>query len=172
MIENSESKKKTSSSAAIIAIVATTIYLIANIIGEGIGGSLAANPSCLKYFGCTAGFFGFDAVEHFLFGVAGTFVLIFIFQKFPKYSILSDKRWKNILIIIALIALISVLWELLEFAHDIIRIDILHQALVNWRLNINLLDQPSNFDTMGDLTFGLLGSVITLIFAKFPGRTD
>jgi len=166
MLENSV-KKDTSSCAVILAIISTAVFLIICIMGEGIGGSLASNPSCLKYLGCTNGFFGYDAIEHLFFGIAGTFVLIWLFQKFPKYSILKEKRWKNILIIVSLIALMSVLWELLECAHDVFRVDILHQTLVNWRLHINLLDQPTNLDTMGDLTFDLIGSVIVLFFTKF-----
>ena len=70
------------------------------------------------------------------------------------------------MIVVALIVFVSVLWELLEFAHDTIRIDIFHQALVNWSLHINFLDQPTNADTMGDLTFGLFGSILTLLFIK------
>src|ERR1035437_7948527 len=119
MFENLQYKNDAYSRSTILAIVTTTIFLLVCIFGEGIGGSLASNPSCYKYLGCTSGFFGYDAIEHFLFGIAAVAVLVWIFKKFPQYSLLHTKRWKNILTVIALVMLISVLWEFVECAHDI-----------------------------------------------------
>ena len=67
--------------------------------------------------------------------------------------------------LIAIVSFFSIMWELGECAHDYFRLEILHQNLLNLRLQINLLDQPSNLDTMGDLTFGLLGALISAFFA-------
>ncbi len=164
MFIKSDFKTNIHSHITILAIITSAIFLVTTILGEGIGGSLAANPSCYPYLGCTSGFFGYDAIEHLLFGIAGTFVLVWLFKKFPHYSLLNTIRWKNILMFIALIVLISVLWEFLECAHDVFRISILHQPLTNVKLHLNLLDQPSNLDTMGDLFFGLFGSVIAFFF--------
>jgi hypothetical protein len=166
MFEKLEIKKNTYSRAAVLATIATIVTLLVCAYGEGISGSFGSNQSCYKYLGCSVGFFGYDALEHFLSGIALTWILVWIFQKFPKYSLLSDKLWKNVLILIALVALFSVLWELSELVHDVFRSSILHQPLINFRLNINLMDQPTNLDTMGDLFFELFGSVIALIFAK------
>ena len=164
MFKNFTYKNKTYS---FIAIIAISLFLIACIFGEGLGGSLGLNQTCLKYFGCSIGFFGYDAFEHFLFGISATFILIWFFQRFPTYSLLNTKRWKNILIIIILVMFISVIWEFTELIHDIFRSDFLNQILLNQKLHINLLDQPNNIDTMGDLFFSLFGSTIPLFFIKF-----
>ena len=164
---NSESPKSAHPYAAIWATVFTSIFIIVCIFGEGWGGSFGANGACSPYMGCTAGFFGYDAIEHFLFGISAIWILIWVFQKFPQYSVLGEKRWKNILILIALVVLISVFWEFLECAHDYFRLEVLHQPLLNLKLHINYLDQPTNLDTMGDLTFGLVGAVVALFFTKF-----
>jgi len=92
--------------------------------------------------------------------------LVWFFFFFTEYSILSNKRWKNFLIILSTIALLAVGWELLECAHDVFRLSILHEHLLNLKLHINLLDQPNNLDTMGDLFFELFGSIITLSLVK------
>jgi len=167
MLENFESKNNTCSRMAVLATVATTIFFVVCIFGEGMGGSLGSNPSCYKYLGCTTGFFGYDAIEHLLYGIAATWVLVWIFEKFPQHSLLHTKRWKNVLIIIVLVVFFSVIWEFVECAHDYFRLDILHQSLINLRLHVNYLDQPTNLDTMGDLAFGLCGSVVALFFTKF-----
>ena len=167
MFEKIKFKNCDCSKIAILATIATTIFLIICIFGEGFGGSLSSNPTCYKYLGCTDGFMGYDAVEHFLFGIAAVWILIWIFESFPKYSMLHIEYWKSVLTIIALVVLISVLWEFLECAHDAFRVDVLHQTLVNWRLHINLLNQPTNIDTMGDLLSGLVGAIVGLFFTDF-----
>lgn len=159
-------KKDNYSQIGILAISSTILFFIAFIFGEGIGSNLGLNQSCSPYLGCASGFFGFDAVEHFIAGAAEVFVLLWIFRKFPKYSILSDKRWKNVLIFVATIVFISVMWEFVECAHDLFRSNILHEVLINRRLHMNLLDQPNNLDTMGDLFFGMCGAFVALFFTK------
>jgi hypothetical protein len=168
MFERIKAKNFACSKNAILAVMTTTIFLLVCIFGEGLGGSLGSNPTCFKYLGCTTGFLGYDAIEHFLFGIAAIFLLLWCFEKFPKYSMLHTERWKNVLTIIALIIFTSVLWELAECAHDAFRIDVLGQTLVNWKLHLNLMDQPTNLDTIGDLTFTFLGSAVTLLFSFFP----
>ena len=166
MIESQDVQKNTYSRNYVLAIITTTIFLILCILGEGLGGSLGSNPMCYKYLGCTEGFFGYDAIEHLFFGISAVWIISWIFQKYPKYSLLHGKRWKNVLTIIALIMLVSVAWEFFECAMDSFKVDILHQTLVDWKLHINLLNQPTNIDTMGDLTFSLLGSTASLLFIK------
>ncbi len=152
------------SRAALWATGVTVVWLIACIFGEGLGGSLGANDKCYPYLGCTSGFFGYDAIEHFLFGVAAVLVLVWFFRAYPRFSLFSDIRWKDVLTLVALIALVSVFWELFECAHDLFRVDVLHQSLFNLQLHINQLDQPSNLDTMGDLSFAILGSFLSATF--------
>ncbi len=146
-------------SRAVLLIAISIIWAGVTFFGE-IVYFAAGNATCSKYLGCVDGFFGYDAFEHFFFGVMGTLLIFFLCERFPKYSILHSSKWKNFLIIIATIALVSVLWEIAECAHDAIRLDILHEPLRNVRLNINLLDQPTNLDTMGDLTLSLVGSIV------------
>ena len=57
----------------------------------------------------------------------------------------------------ALAALIAVSWEFGEFCNDQFRVNVLHMNLVN----TNHLDQPSNADTMGDMTFSVVAAAIT-----------
>lgn len=166
MFERLKSKNIECSDSAILATIFTTVFLVICIFGEGLGGSLGSNPSCYTFLGCTEGFMGYDALEHFLFGLAAVFLLIWLFQRYPKYSLLHTERWKNVLTIIALIMFVSVLWEFLECAHDAFRSEILHEALVNWKMHINLLNQPTNIDTMGDLLSALAGSIVALFFIK------
>ena len=120
----------------------------------------AGNAMCSPYLGCVSGFFGYDAFEHFFFGVAALMILFWFCEKFPQHSLLPEVRWKRILISLALIALVAVSWEIVECAHDAIRADVFHESLRNFSLHINLLDQPTNLDTMGDLSFTLLGGCI------------
>ena len=166
MFENFKLKNNNYSKMAILATISTSVFLLACIFGEGLGGSLGSNPTCFKYLGCTTGFLGYDAFEHLLFGISAVFILFWIFQKFSKYSMLHTEKWKNILTIIALIMFVSVLWEFAECAHDAFRVDVLGQALVNWKMHVNLLDQPTNLDTMGDLTFAFIGSILALLFIE------
>ena len=167
MFNNFKYKNTTYSLMAVLSIITAIIFLVACLFGEGLGGSLGLNQTCLKYLGCSVGFFGYDAIEHFLFGISAAFILVWFFQKFPKYSLLNTKHWKNVLTIVVLIVFISVIWEFIEFIHDIFRSDFLNQILLNQKLHINLLDQPNNTDTMGDLFFSLCGSLLSLFFMKF-----
>lgn len=164
MILTQTRKEKSSSRLGKWALALTALWLITCTFGEGLGGSWGANNACYPYLGCTSGFFGYDAIEHFLFGVVAIFALVWFFRTHPRFSLLSDVRWKNVVILIAVVALVSVFWELLECAHDFFRVDILHQSLFNFRLHLNQLDQPTNLDTMGDLTFALIGSLASLFF--------
>lgn len=166
MFESPEPKNNRSPHLAFWAMIAAFVFLVTCIFGEGMGGSLGSNPFCWPHIGCTDGFFGYDAIEHFLFGIAGTWMLVWIFQEFPQYALFHSKRWKNILTILSLVIFLSVIWEFFECVHDFFRLEILHQSLINIKLHINYLDQPTNLDTMGDLTFALLGSIVALFYPK------
>ncbi len=149
-------KKSLSIMLAFIGIV----WLALTIFGEFIYG--AGNSTCSKLLGCVEGFGGYDAFEHLFFGVVLVLAIAWLSEHFPKLSLRSDRRWKTALTFIAIVALASVLWEMGECARDAIRLDVLHEHLLNFRLHINLLEQPSNLDTMGDLTSALVGAVMGL----------
>jgi hypothetical protein len=122
---------------------------------------------CSPYLGCGSGFFGYDAFQHLFSGILIAFTIIWLCTRFPKYSVLHSKPWKTALTVIAIAALIAVLWEVAECAHDMYRIAILHEDLLNYKLHINLLDQPTNLDTMGDLCFNIAGSIIGFFIYEF-----
>lgn len=147
----------------IIALSAAIAFTIVSLAGE-IMGSWGSNTVCYKYLGCTDGFFGYDAIEHLLFGLGLVWTIVWFCKKFPQYSILNEKRCKTVFIILASVALISVAWEFIECAHDVFRLEVLHEPLLNIKLHTNFLDQPSNLDTMGDLAFSLLGAIFALFF--------
>ena len=135
------------------------IWFVMSVVGEN-GSLWAGNNTCDKYLGCVDGFFGYEAFEHILFGITGSIIVMRICALFPKYSILHPQKWKNILMVVSIVMLVSVFWEMIECAHDVFRVYALHESLLNFRKDVNLLDQPSNLDTMGDLTFAFLGSVV------------
>lgn len=153
------------SRADIFALASTIVWLAVTSYGELLNG--APNSACYPYLGCDAGFFGYDALEHFLFGFAAVWIIVWACQQFPRYSILNTEFWKSALILIAMVALIAVMWEIGECFRDAYLLDIAHVHLLNLRLHINYLAQPSNFDTMGDLTFTLLGSLLSLLSVRY-----
>ena len=148
------------------ATTATVLFLIVGAFGEGPIAHYASNTICNAYINCTVGFFGYDAIEHFLSGVSVTLILIWIFKKFPTYSLFTPTRWKNIVILLALVISISVVWEIIECAYDIFRFDILVEPSLGVKLHLNILAQPTNLDTMGDLIFGAFGALLTVFFIE------
>ena len=152
------------SRVGILAFVSTAIWVAVISYGEFFDG--APNSACYPYLGCDSGFFGYDALEHFLFGFAVVWIIVWLCKKFPTYSILNETCWKSALILVALVVSIEVVWEIGECFRDAYLLDIAHVQLLNFQLHINYLAQPSNFDTMGDMTFNLLGSLLTLPFVS------
>lgn len=144
----------------IILLLSFLFFWIFLIVSGEIIYNFTSNGICSKYLGCITGFLGYDAFEHFFFGAIVALAIIWLGGRFPKYYILHSERWKKVLIVIAITAFICILWEILECVHDVLRVNILHEPLYNISLQINLLNQPTNFDTMGDLSFGLTGSII------------
>lgn len=146
----------------IVLIVAVLSFCTALFyFGDRLG--FMNNTNCFKYMGCNAGFFGFDAFVHFISGIMVASFLLWIMKEKPKLNLLSDNIWKNILLIVALVVLVSVCWELIEFCHDHFNTIILHQT---WRLHTTppSLDQITNDDTMGDIFFSIAGAKLTLLF--------
>jgi len=150
------------------AVLFTFIYLTLSLLGE-LTINLGYNSSCSKYIGCNSGFFGFDAFEHYFFGASLGFFVIWLGQK-RRFSLFFKELWKTIIVLIAVTALVSVFWEILEFLHDLIRVHIMNEHLIDFKLNLNLLDQPNNIDTMGDLIFALLGTGSAILAALFISK--
>jgi len=148
-----------------IALASTIVWFIITAYGTFINFITGApNSDCYPYLGCSAGFFGYDAIEHFLFGFTTVWIIVWLCGKFPKYSILNEQYWKTALTLVAIFALIGVCWEIIEYSRDSFFINVMHQTLINVRLHTNHLLQPSNSDTMGDLVFGLIGAITAASF--------
>ncbi|MBX4209197.1 hypothetical protein KW799_00655 [Candidatus Parcubacteria bacterium] len=124
------------------------------------------NAACLPHLGCNTGFFGYDALTHFVGGVALAIGLAWIIRRYPRLHIFHREFLKNVFVILAVAALIGVLWELLEYGFDYVRIVFFHMNLAS----PNQMAQAGNSDTMGDLFFGLLGSFIAAAAMKAIDR--
>lgn len=141
--------------------MAFAVTLSAFIVGAIAGRWLMPNELCFRYLGCNAGFFGFDALLHFTAGVAESALIIWL-ALFPKTRMfeLRSSLWKNALILIALVALLSIGWEILEYNHDhILRSYAWFRAMAF--VHPMFQAQPSLSDTMGDLTVTLIGGLLT-----------
>ena len=116
-------------------------------------------------FGCNAGFFGYDILEHFSGGLFSALMITWLALRNQKINILHNDALKNFIIILAVIALLGIGWEILEFSHD----HIFSQSALFQTMTIfhpkNIV-QPSNSDTMGDLVFDLLGATTAAIVLK------
>ncbi len=143
----------------IMALMALIVFLAMSLAGEYTQ-SIAGNGICSRVLGCIQGFFGYDAYEHILGGIATAWIFASLWLLSPRGSFFSDTFWKNVLMLVAFSSLVFVGWEILECVHDYFRIEVLHEQLFIFRLHINYLDQPTNLDTMGDITFSLAGSII------------
>jgi hypothetical protein len=136
-----------------VVMMAVVVFLTIWILGSW-GPTLMANDKCYALLGCDIGFFGYDAALHFVSGIMDAALIIWLMRRFPAIDMFHERFWKNFLLIIALVALIAISWEFIELCHDQFRMKILH---VNLTVP-NRLDQPTNDDTMGDMTFSIIGA--------------
>lgn len=118
---------------------------------------------CFKYIGCNAGFFGYDALLHCISGGAGVLFFLWLNERKPGLQLLPKRQSVRIFLLLSAIALLSVCWEISEYSWDLFRtlsgfhVDLLHFYQPG---------QPSNADTMGDLTANLAGASATLVFIR------
>jgi hypothetical protein len=149
--------------------VATVVWFALTVLGEFITG-WATNNICYKYLGCNDGFFGYDAMEHLLFGFALLTFMLWLAGRFPSFSLIARTRIKTIVTLIAYVALAAVVWEMFECGWDQYRVVILHETLFSFKLHIDALSQSSNLDTMGDISFSLFGALVASGIAEFLQR--
>ena len=143
-------------------VAAFTILFAFGVVGGHVWHWMS-NEMCYYYLGCNVGFFGYDAIVHLVGGILIVLSLLWLMRRFPSLDILHDNDFsKNFLIVLALVALIGVGWEIMEFSFDHWRMVVLNENLIN----PNTLAQPSNGDTMGDLVFGLFGGTITMLIMR------
>lgn len=153
--------KKLRAGGAPVIIAAPVFFL-----GEfGLGWALGwmDNSLCFRYFGCNAGFFGYDAFVHFLGGILEATFMLWLAKNYRRLNIFHETFWKNLFVLIAIVALISISWEMFEFSYDHVQTNLLHEDILH-PYDVKL--QPSNDDTMGDLTFGLLGALSAIVILK------
>ncbi len=139
----------------IILFISIPAFFAMSILGNH-GPTLMANGKCFRFFGCNSGFFGYDAAVHFVSGIAVASLIIWLMRKFPAISPFRKSVSKNILIVVTLALLVAFAWELGELCHDQFRMKVLRENLTI----PNTLDQPTNDDTMGDITFSVLGALL------------
>ncbi len=143
-----------------IVLLLSTLALAAVIIAGRIW--VNNNEVCLRFIGCGKGFFGYDAIEHFLGGMLISVLVIWLCNRFPKHTLLNGNPRANLLIILAVVVFVGVGWEMLEFLHDhMLREFAWFDRLL--LLRQSMLFQPSNTDTMGDLTIDLLGGILGIL---------
>ncbi len=142
-----------------VVSVSAAFVTLEFILGYGLG--FMKNTQCFRYFGCNAGFFGYDALVHFTGSILEIAIVMWIMEKYPRTNLLTNNFWKNLLLLVAIEALLGISWELLELSFDQLRIYVLHMNLL---FPTNHLAQASNTDTMGDLSFGILGALYSSSF--------
>jgi len=147
-----------------LAIGFAIFFLIWAIGGNRSG--LMDNYACYGWLACNMYFGGYDFLVHLTSGIAEVVALVWIMRTFGFFDVMHNRLWKNMLILTALVALISVCWEIGEFISDGIRIYWMHINL----LVPNHLYQPSNADTVGDLCAATLGALITSAFSGLMAK--
>lgn len=145
----------------ILALASLFLFLVVSIGGNLTG--LMNNDACYALLGCNIGFFGYDALVHFVSGMMEVFVFLWLMRAYPVVHILNDAFWKNVFILLIFAAMAGSIWEIGEFAGDFIKTHLYH---INIYAPTNRMYQPNNSDTMGDMTFGLLGAFITACATK------
>jgi hypothetical protein len=148
-----------------ITIAVVALFIVGWILGRW-GPELIANEKCFRFLGCNIGFFGYDAALHFVSGIMDLLVIVWLARRFLRFDLFGNVAWKNILIGVSMVALIAVVWEIGELCHDQFRMKVLHENLIS----PNHLDQPTNDDTMGDITFTLIGATLTACALEIIAR--
>jgi hypothetical protein len=141
-----------------MVVVLVIIFLALSFLGN-YGPTLMTNDKCYSFLGCNVGFFGYDALVHFVNGIMEATFIVWLMARFPSFSLFHNRFWKNLLIVVIMVVFVAFLWEFSEFFHDQFRMKVLHENLTI----PNTLDQPTNNDTMGDITFSILGAAITAL---------
>jgi len=146
--------------------VSVSVFVVAQFVGGDIF-ELSRNGRCFTLLGCNAGFFGYDALVHFLAGIMFAIFIVWLGESHPRFGFISANFWKSAVIVVALCTLIGTGWEIWEFGIDHLGSNVLRESFV---LTGQLL-QSGNSDTVGDEAFNLIGSVVAVVLlASFkPG---
>ena len=137
-----------------IAFLSSTLFFAAAEFFADSSFWFIENSRCFHYLGCNAGFLGYDVVVHFFCGIFDAMLVVWIGEKYLHLNILHSHFWKNALIIVMAVAFFAIVWELYEFILDNFAASFLNHIPPSF----NQLAQPGNSDTVGDMTFGILGA--------------
>lgn len=146
--------------------VSFTAYVLGEFVGGHILENLMSNQACYPYLGCNVDFGGYDAIVHFFIGVMKVAIILWLVKEYPKWNIFRGSFFENLVVFIALLALLGVVWEMMEFVYDAVGVHSFHLS----QANPNQLAQASNADTMGDMFFDLLGGTLAVLFWKLRGK--
>ena len=148
-------------------LFAAVVFLTGLFLLESPGGNFIGwmdNDVCYRIWGCNAGFFGFDFLVHLTSAAAMATLIAWLMKHYDFLNISHGGFFAKFVVIIACVALFGVMWETGEFIHDRYQTNILQEDLRN---PVNLLDQPSNADTVGDLFASVSGAALALIIGRF-----
>jgi hypothetical protein len=143
------------------AAISILFFLVISIWGN-VSGPMD-NDTCYRLLGCNIGFFGYDAFVHFFSGVMDVIAFLWVISLMPKLYILNDAFWKNVFILVLVAAFVGSLWEVGEFIIDYIKVNFLH---INIFAPVNRMYQPTNSDTIGDMSFNMLGAFIAACISR------
>lgn len=108
---------------------------------------LIANVHCYPVLGCNTGFAGYDGLVHLVSGVCiGLGLLWFRRREAGQFAL-----WG---------LAIPLVWEACEWGYDAFRTNILHMNLLSPE---NIMTQPTNIDTAGDIMLGCLGTALVYL---------
>lgn len=138
----------------VIALFFGTLFFV--LFGASKLYGLMRDGTCFKYLGCNSGFFGYDGLLHFVFGIAFAGSIYWFLSTYPTFYTPQDVAWKNFLVFCAVVVLVGFIWETIEFGYDHVRMIVFHINLIQ----PNQMAQPSNSDTMGDMALGFLGALL------------
>ena len=89
-------------------------------------------------------------------------------RHYARFNVMHKEFWKTVVVLVAMVAFLAVAWEAWEFSVDHFKMDVLHMNLIS---PVNVLLQPTNSDTMGDIVCTILGSMAGLsILKKFDAH--
>ena len=137
------------------------VFFVLHVLGY-YGPKFMDNSKCFQYLGCNMGFFGYDALTHFISSVMISSFVVWLMKKKIQINILHDSFFRNLVVIITIMMFITFSWEFAEYSRDQFRIKVLHENITH----PNCRDQASDSDTMGDMTFSILGATFTSIAFK------
>lgn len=93
----------------------------------------------------------YDSITHFITGIAGSLLALILLNSFKMYN--NNKKFFNVLFIIAIVLSIASLWEMFEFMNSKI-----------FDLDVQRVFDTGVNDTMKDMILSFLGALLTSVW--------